>query len=78
MDCVACKKPIRGEPRIMRLQITGEEPKFADRAKKLGFTSDSWRVGDAMEGVFHKDCFDLAALVWQVAFETRALSPRQE
>jgi len=62
----------------MRLQITSEETKFTDRAKKLGFTSKSWRMGDVMEGVFHKDCFNLATLVWQVAFETRALSPRQQ
>ncbi len=77
MDCVACKKPISGKPRIMKLQITSEEPKFANRARKLGFTSESWRTGDSMQGRFHKDCFNLAALVWQVAFETRALSPRQ-
>ncbi len=43
----------------------------------LGFTSKNWRFGESMQGAFHQECFNLATLVWQIAFETRALSPRQ-
>jgi len=58
---------IEGRPRIMRLHI----------AKKLGFTSASWRTGDSIESVFHAQCFKLAAFAWEVAFKTRPLSPRR-
>lgn len=75
--CVACRDMIRGKPQMMRLQITHEEPKLIQRAKELGFTSASWRAGDSMEGNFDQKCFNLAALVWQIAFHTRALSPRR-
>jgi hypothetical protein len=78
MTCVACKKPINQKPRIMKLQITSEDPKFGNRARKLGFTSGSWRMADSMEGWFHKDCFNTAMLIWEVAFETRAVSPRRQ
>ncbi len=76
LRCIACKGVIRGKPRIMMLQITSEESRFIEKAKRLGFTSASWRTGNSMKGNFHKSCFDLAALIWEVAFETRALSPR--
>lgn len=75
--CVACGKPIRGKPALMQLQITHEQSKLMERAKELGFTSESWRAGDSMAGVFDKNCFNVAKLVWQVAFNTRALSPRR-
>jgi hypothetical protein len=29
------------------------------------------------QGSMHKACFRLATLVWQIAFDTRALSPRR-
>ncbi len=61
----------------MKLQITSDAPKFVERAKKLGFTSATWRVGDHLEGKFHRRCFELAKVVWQVAFQTRAVSPRR-
>jgi hypothetical protein len=75
--CVACGKPIRGKPALMRLQITHEQKKLMERAKELGFSSASWRAGDRMEGLFHENCFNVAKLIWQVAFNTRALSPRR-
>ena len=75
--CVACRKLIRGKPSIMRLQITNEEERLIARSKKLGFTSKTWKAGDNMQGRFHKQCFNLAMLVWQIAFHTRALSPRR-
>ncbi len=62
----------------MRLQITSEDSRFAGRARKLGFTSASWRTGDWMEGLFHNDCFKVAVQIWEVAFETRAVSPRRQ
>ncbi len=74
--CVACQNIIRDKPAVMRLQITHEEPKLIQRAKELGFSSASWRTGDSMEGKFDQKCFNLAAIVWQIAFHTRALSPR--
>ena len=77
LRCVACRKLIEGRPRVMRLHITSEDAKLIANAKKLGFTSASWRTGDSMEGVFHARCFKLAAFVWEVAFETRPLSPRR-
>jgi hypothetical protein len=61
----------------MQLQITHEQRKLMERAKELGFTSESWQAGDSMEGIFDKNCFNVAKLVWQVAFNTRALSPRR-
>ena len=74
---IACKKLIRGKPRIMMLQITSSETRFIEKAKKLGFTSSNWQSGGSMRGNFHKDCFDQAELIWEVAFETRAVSPRR-
>lgn len=78
VKCVACKKLISQKPRVMRLQITSEDRKFTNRARKLGFTSNTWRTGDSMQGPFHKDCFNTAMLIWEVAFETRAVSPRRQ
>jgi len=75
--CVACHKPIRGKPAYMRLQITHDQKKLMDRAKFLGFKSEDWRKGQWMEGAFHRNCFNVAKLVWQIAFNTRALSPRR-
>lgn len=75
--CVACHRPIRGKPAFMRLQITHEEKRLVDRAKLLGFTSSDWRAGSLMEGAFHNRCFNVAKLIWQIAFDTRALSPRR-
>jgi hypothetical protein len=75
--CLACRKLINGKPLVMRLHITDQEPKLLDTAKKLGFVSASWRTGDHMEGPFHEECFNVAKLIWQIAFDTRALSPRR-
>ncbi len=61
----------------MKLQITSAEPRFIEKAMKLGFASNNWLVGGSMEGTFHKACFDKAKLIWEVAFETRAVSPRR-
>jgi hypothetical protein len=61
----------------MRLDITSDDAKLIANAKKLGFTSATWRTGDSMEGIFHAQCFKLATFVWEVAFETRPLSPRR-
>jgi hypothetical protein len=77
LQCVACKKVIRGKHRIMMLQITSDEPRFIEKARKLGFTSNNWQSGGSMKGNFHKDCFDQAELIWEVVFETRAVSPRR-
>ena len=77
LKCLVCSNPIRSKPHVMRLHITDQEPKLLDSARKLGFTSASWHAGDYMEGVFHLKCFNMAKLVWQIAFDTRALSPRR-
>jgi len=77
MHCIACRKPIRGKPRMMILQITTSEPRFIEKAKELGFASTNWLSGGSMEGNFHKACFDKAELIWEVAFKTRAVSPRR-
>ncbi|HYY90460.1 MAG TPA: hypothetical protein VE955_00565 [Candidatus Dormibacteraeota bacterium] len=61
----------------MTLQITSDEPRFVEKARELGFTSSSWQQGESMKGSFHKNCFDNAALLWKIAFETRAVSPRR-
>jgi len=76
--CVSCKKPIPGKPRIMRLQITHEAPKMIACAKRVGFTSTNWLLGEEMQGTFHNRCFNQAILIWEIAFHTRALSPRRE
>ena len=76
LRCVLCEKTIRGIPSVMKLQITGKEPRFVEKAKDLGFTSGTWRQGESMKGNFHKNCFDRAALIWKIAFETRPVSPR--
>src|SRR6266568_3231274 len=76
LRCVLCEKTIRGKPSIMKLQITSKEPRFIEKAKDLGFTSGTWLQGESMKGNFHKNCFDRAALIWKIAFETRAVSPR--
>jgi len=75
--CVSCKKPILGKPRIMRLQITHEDPRMISCAKRVGFTSANWSVGEEMQGAFHRQCFNQAILIWEIAFHTRALSPRR-
>ncbi len=75
--CIPCQNMFRDKPQVMRLQITHEEPKLIQRTKELGFTSASWRTGESMEGNFDQKCFNLAALVWQIAFHTRGLSPRR-
>ena len=75
--CISCKKPIPGKPRVMRLQITHEEPRMIECAKKVGFTSANWRVGEEMRGQLHSRCFNQAILIWEIAFHTRALSPRR-
>ncbi|HZY95043.1 MAG TPA: hypothetical protein VFE98_09360 [Candidatus Bathyarchaeia archaeon] len=77
LRCIACKKAIMGKPLIMILQITSDEARFIEKAKKLGFSSKSWQSGGSIKGDFHKDCFDQAKLIWEIAFETRALSPRR-
>ena len=77
LKCVVCTRPVEGKPHVMRLHITDQEPKLIDAAKKLGFTSASWHAGDYMEGIFHTKCFNMAKLVWQIAFDTKPLSPRR-
>ena len=77
IHCIACKRPIRGKPSVMRLQITHQNDKMIKCAKKVGFTSANWSVGEPMEGTFHKQCFKQAVLIWEIAFHTRALSPRR-
>ncbi len=61
----------------MKLKIVSGETRLLDRAKKLGFTSSTWREGDFLLGYFDKKCFELAKRVWQVAFSTRLVSPRR-
>ena len=75
--CIACRKPIRGKSRVMRLQIAREDPGMIDSARKMGFTSANWRAGEAMQGTLHRRCFNQAIQVWEIAFNTRALSPRR-
>ena len=75
--CLACRKPIQGKPCVMRLHITHQQPRLLDAARTLGFTSLSRREGDYMEVPFHNDRFRLAGLIWQIAFDTRGLSPRR-
>ena len=75
--CISCKKPIRGKAQVMRLQITHEDPKMIACAKKVGFTSANWRVGEEMQGPLHRQCFYQAISIWEIAFHTRALSPRR-
>jgi hypothetical protein len=73
---IVCKGVIQGKPRVMMLQITSDELRFIEKAKTLGFTSTSWCRGDSMKAHLHNRCFSKAALIWEVAFETRAVSPR--
>ncbi|HXL50775.1 MAG TPA: hypothetical protein VN949_03075 [Candidatus Limnocylindrales bacterium] len=54
LHCIACKKVIRGKPRIMMLQITSSEPRFIEKAKKLGFTSNNWQSGGSIREIFTK------------------------
>jgi hypothetical protein len=75
--CVSCKKPIPGKPSVMRLQITHKNPRMIECAKKVGFTSPNWDLEEEMQGTFHKQCFNQAILIWEIAFHTRALSPRR-
>ncbi len=75
--CLACGKPIRGQPRIMKLKITSGENRLIERAKGLGFTSSTWKEDDFLQGYFDRKCFNLAMLIWQMAFNTRLLSPRR-
>ncbi len=77
IKCLACGKPISGPPRIMKLRITSGENRLIERAKGLGFTSSTWKEDDFLQGYFDRKCFNLAKLVWQVAFNTRLLSPRR-
>ena len=77
VNCITCKKPSQGKPRIMRLQITHEDELMIKCAKKVGFTSKNWHVGEEMQGPFHTRCFNQAILIWEIAFHTRALSPRR-
>jgi hypothetical protein len=75
--CISCKKPIPGKPRVMKLQITHKNPRMIACAKRVGFTSATWIVGEEMQGAFHRQCFNQAILIWEIAFHTRALSPRR-
>jgi hypothetical protein len=75
--CVACKKPIQGKPSVMRLQITHKNPRMIECAKKVGFTSPNWDLEEEMQGAMHRQCFNQAMLIWEIAFHTRALSPRR-
>ena len=75
--CISCKKPIHGKAQTMRLQITHEDPKMIASAKKVGFTSANWRIGEEMHGPLHRQCFNQAILIWEITFHTRALSPRR-
>lgn len=75
--CVGCKREIRDQPRTFRLKIVDESPEILERAKDLGFTSREWKQNGDLEGSFHKQCFEVAALVWQAAFLTRRFSPRK-
>jgi len=75
--CVSCKKPISGKTSVMRLHITHKNPRMIECAKKVGFTSPNWDLEEEMQGTFHKQCFNQAILIWEIAFHTRALSPRR-
>lgn len=75
--CLACGKPITGKPRLMKLKITSSKPELAERSKRLGFTSATWREGDFLQGLFHQKCFRTAINIWQLAFHTRPVSPRR-
>jgi len=75
--CVSCGKPIKGKPRLMTLQITHKNPSMIECAKKVGFTSPNWDLGEAMQGTLHAQCFNQAIQIWQIAFHTRPLSPRR-
>jgi len=77
LRCLVCRKPIRGKPRLLRLHITSQDPRLLNNARKLGLVSGTWRTGDYMEGPFHRECFKVAKLIWQIAFDTRGLSPRR-
>jgi hypothetical protein len=77
VNCITCKKPIQGKPRVMRLKITHEDDRMIKGAKKAGFTSENWQVGEEMQGAFHTQCFNQAIRIWEIAFHTRALSPRR-
>ena len=77
VNCLGCGSPIYGSFSIMRLQITHNQQRLLEAAKMLGFTSSSWRIGDAMEAPMHRKCFNFATRVWKLAFVTRALSPRR-
>ncbi len=76
-NCLACGDPIKGKRHVIRLKITQEEPRLTKRAKELGFTSPTWKAGDYLEGPFDASYFDVAKLMWQIAFHTRLLSPRR-
>ena len=75
--CVSCKKLIQGKPSVMRLRITHANPRMIECAKKVGFTSHNWDLEEEMQGTFHQQCFNQAILIWEIAFHTRALSPRR-
>ena len=75
--CVSCKKLIQGKPSVMRLHITHKNPRMIESAKKVGFTSPNWDLEEEMQGAFHRQCFKQAILIWEIAFHTRALSPRR-
>ena len=75
--CVSCKKLIQGKPSVMRLQITHKNPRMIECAKKAGFTSPNWELEEEMQGTFHRQCFNQAISIWEIAFHTRALSPRR-
>jgi len=75
--CVSCKKPVQGKPSVMRLQITHKNARMIECAKKVGFTSPNWDLGQAMQGTMHRQCFNQAMLIWEIAFHTRPLSPRR-
>jgi hypothetical protein len=34
-------------------------------------------LGEAMQGTLHRQCFNQAMLIWEIAFHTRPLSPRR-
>jgi len=76
-NCFVCKRRIRGKPSLVKLQITHADSNFLEKAKDLGFKSKTWSPGDYMQGRVHGACFKTVARVWQVAFNTRSLSPRR-
>jgi hypothetical protein len=75
--CVSCKKLIQGKASVIRLQITHKNARMIECAKKVGFTSSNWDLGEAMQGTMHRQCFNQAMLIWEIAFHTRPLSPRR-